>query len=167
MHKGGKPFSKSTQKYFANMVSQDSSTKSNQSSFDTADEEYGESELERALALKAKEKKAEEESNDELSASALYQSSFYITDEEYGESEIERALALKAKEEKAEEETNDRLSALALFKYFYSTILLIFCVAVVHASLITEQTVGVSDNNIPWVAALIFFWFLMVWLAGE
>ena len=124
MHKGGKPFSKSTQKSFAKMVSQDSSTKSNKSSF-------------------------------------------YTTDEEYGESELERALALKAKEEKAEEETNDKLSALALFKYFYATILLIFCVAVVHASLITEQTVGVSDNNIPWVAALIFFWFLMVWLAGE
>ena len=124
MHEGVKPFSKSTQKSFAKMLSQDSSTKSNQSSFDAIDEEYGESEL-------------------------------------------ERALALKAKEQKAEEETNDKLSALAIFKYFYSTVLLTFCIAVVHASVITEQTVGVSDNNIPWVAALIFIWFLMVWLAGK
>jgi len=95
------------------------------------------------------------------------QSSFDAIDEEYGESELERALALKAKEQKAEEETNDKLSALAIFKYFYSTVLLTFCIAVVHASVITEQTVGVSDNNIPWVAALIFIWFLMVWLAGK
>jgi len=95
------------------------------------------------------------------------ESSFDTADEEYRESELERALALKAIEQKAEEETNDKLSALAIFKYFYSTVLLTFCIAVVHASVITEQTVGVSDNNIPWVAALVFIWFLMVWLAGK
>lgn len=52
---------------------------------------------------------------------------------------------------------------ITYFKYFYSLCLLIFAIVVVHASIFTDQTVGV-EKGVPAVAATFIIWFLILWL---
>ena len=54
---------------------------------------------------------------------------------------------------------------LDILKYSYSSILLVFAIVIVHASIFTNQTVGVKENGIPAIAAFFIIWFLIVWLA--
>lgn len=51
------------------------------------------------------------------------------------------------------------------FKNIYSVCLVLFATVIVHASIFSEQTVGVKENGIPAVAAFFVIWFLIVWLA--
>lgn len=55
--------------------------------------------------------------------------------------------------------------AIEYIKYIYSTVLLVFCVVVVHAAIFTNQTVATGSMGIPPPAAFCIFWFLLCWLA--
>lgn len=50
------------------------------------------------------------------------------------------------------------------FKYFYSMVLLIFCVTMVMGCIFTGQSAA-ANYNIPSWGAFIIFWFLICWLA--
>ena len=57
-------------------------------------------------------------------------------------------------------------SAIEVFQYIYSLALLIFSVTLVMTAMFTKQTVATGEApQLPPIAALLIFWFLILWLA--
>jgi Silicon transporter len=72
----------------------------------------------------------------------------------------------KERDEAAAEKSHSVLgSGLESIKYLYSTILLVFCVVTVMATIFDDQTKGTAEYGLPPIVAFIIFWFLLCWLA--
>jgi len=53
---------------------------------------------------------------------------------------------------------------ISIAKYTYSLGLLLFSLLIIHVAIMTNQTSGTSEWNIPPIVALLLFWCLLMWL---